>query len=407
MKLIGVTVSVGYSSLNEINNLLQLSKKYFNKKETNVSSCVMYYNQEIYKDFEVFTLNGSLISSKGNKPIEYTYSDASYQNDKTRMFEYDYGLKRHVYGSYDMVNDYKSLLRYKISMTNNMSIRIKVKPNSKYKTNKRVIYEISNIIDKLTIYIKQDNKIYISLNTVEVSTNITISDDEWSDICVVRNIGIVMLKINNYPLLPYILNPTLLNDNDLYVGMELVNNIPTNHLNGNIYMLCISNITLTDNQINNHILNGGVGVITGMLGARGISRLGATFAGAGIGGISNLASQLIQETSFKDIKWSKVITGLIIGGIAGFLGGAGAKNAKTINNAKAVKEAQAHYDKIALKIAKGNKSRSLTTATKLLNIAKINQKFLMYSGSMIWSGTSAFSSSVLYILGDEQNWWKW
>jgi len=42
----------------------------------------------------------------------------------------------------------------------------------------------------------------------------------------------------------------------------------------------------------------GVGAITGMIGASGISRIGSMFVGAAIGGLSNVGSQLIGGTSF-------------------------------------------------------------------------------------------------------------
>lgn len=104
-------------------------------------------------------------------------------------------------------------------------------------------------------------------------------------------------------------------------------------------------------------LDWGVGAITGAIGASGISRLGSTIVGAAIGGVSNVGSQLISGKSFSEINWLSVGVSAFVGGVAGALGGAGAKNRAGLNNAingnAAVVKAQNSVAKVGDKIANG------------------------------------------------------
>ena len=84
------------------------------------STGVSYYNGSIYKDFDVITLNGSLESTRGNKPVKLMKTDSSFKVEKARIFKYDPTIKRHVYGAFDDVSNLThgnhSLLAYDLNL---------------------------------------------------------------------------------------------------------------------------------------------------------------------------------------------------------------------------------------------------------------------------------------------------
>ncbi len=118
-----------------------------------------------------------------------------------------------------------------------------------------------------------------------------------------------------------------------------------------------SALTGADFSWGQFFLDIGVGMVTGAIGASGISRLGSFFVGIAIGGLSDIGSQLISGKSFGEINWLSVGVSAVVGGLAGLAGGAGAKNKVKMNehiigNA-AVKQAQNSVVKVGDKIAKG------------------------------------------------------
>ena len=73
------------------------------------------------------------------------------------------------------------------------------------------------------------------------------------------------------------------------------------------------------------VLDIGVGAITGLIGASGVSKAAATVMGGLIGSGSSIASDLING---QPVSWEKAAISGVIGIGAGFLGGAGVKNIK-------------------------------------------------------------------------------
>ena len=71
------------------------------------------------------------------------------------------------------------------------------------------------------------------------------------------------------------------------------------------------------------VLDIGVGAITGLIGASGVSRGVATVMGGLIGSGSSIASDLING---QPVSWEKAAISGIIGLAAGYFGGAGVKN---------------------------------------------------------------------------------
>lgn len=71
------------------------------------------------------------------------------------------------------------------------------------------------------------------------------------------------------------------------------------------------------------VLDIGVGAITGLIGASGVSKAAATVMGGLIGSGSSIASDLING---QPVSWEKAAISGVIGILAGFYGGAGVKN---------------------------------------------------------------------------------
>ncbi len=152
-------------------------------------------------------------------------------------------------------------------------------------------------------------------------------------------------------------------------------------------------------------LDTGVGALTGMVGVSGISRLGSMFVGAGIGGTSSVANQLIGGASFNEINWTSVAISTVIGGIAGFVGGAGTRNVKAVGNSASVQKAAMSVKAVQNRIASGTyyaTSRGMKSAITQVNnkmaLAVGNEMFKMFTGSMVAYGVGAGVNSLTELL---------
>ena len=148
-------------------------------------------------------------------------------------------------------------------------------------------------------------------------------------------------------------------------------------------------------------LDTGVGAITGMLGVSSVSRRVVTGLGAVIGGTSNLASQFIQGATWDEIILWEVAFSVAVGCLAGFAGGAGARNAKEVMSATKVNKAMSSLTKVLDNIVAGYypsaqyAEMALSTTCKRLGYAIIRQQTSMLTGSMLCYGVStAFTNFI-------------
>ena len=101
-----------------------------------------------------------------------------------------------------------------------------------------------------------------------------------------------------------------------------------------------------------------IGGISGALSVTGLGVLGMTIAGATIGFVSSVGSNLINGSDFGDFNtWLDIGISTGLGAFFGFIGGAGATNTKGIDsavrNSSQFMKAAASYDKVLTKIANG------------------------------------------------------
>ncbi len=143
----------------------------------------------------------------------------------------------------------------------------------------------------------------------------------------------------------------------------------------------------------------GMGAISGLVGASGLSRAVSTAIGGFTGFISSAGSQLIEGKSFSELDIGKIVLGTIIGAVASYKGGAGARH-KSHYNVDSVKKAESSLGKVISKFANGGyKSASsaqgaFTKAMNKLFSAYANVYWSSFQGSMNWLalGSSLYSA---------------
>ena len=232
--------------------------KYVFKKNDNKASGVIYYNKDLYSDLDLITLNGSLTSKNGLKPIYYSYGDSSFKLDKTKIFKLDnkkheddhYFTNKHVYGSYnDLVGldgTTKSILAYDFNFKNEgfISFRFKIDKSKEldadalrtllciqkgYGEGEKVLIEIKDNDKVITIY-------YHGLIS-PINTNITILPDVWHTFSFTWNqLGYKIYVDNQTPFERTGSSLFDFTDSLTFIGCNNVSNQPCNQLNGMIEM---------------------------------------------------------------------------------------------------------------------------------------------------------------------------
>ena len=136
-----------------------------------------------------------------------------------------------------------------------------------------------------------------------------------------------------------------------------------------------------------------VGAITGFLGASTISVVGSIVAGTGLGGASNLASQLISGASLSQINWLSVGISALIGGISSVFSNGGARNPVSINKSPEVQAARKSLALVQRRISSGSyyattrgMKSALTQAQNRLNRAIEHRVTELFTKSMLIYG---------------------
>lgn len=174
---------------------------------------VSYYNAEVYKDFDVITLNGSLESTRGNKPVALMQTDSSFKVEKARIFKYEPSIQRHVYGAFDDVSNFthgnKSLLAYHLNLKNKGVISFRFKVDEKQENVRYILANYKDGTLKSSIVISNlndSNTDYLHLVVGEnvFPTNEQMIYNHWYHV-------VLFFKENNICL--YVDGKQLLNEN--------------------------------------------------------------------------------------------------------------------------------------------------------------------------------------------------
>lgn len=231
------------------------------------ASGVTFFDESVYKGFDVITLNGSLNSLKRMQPKEYIYIENTFSSEKINMFKFDTvgldPLYRHVYASYDSgVNLNRvtsSKLAYDLLLRNSgtISLRFKVDQLNDSDNNDRVIlYSGNGTQQKMKLYIDSNNNLCFadSVNNYNLFSSVLL--DKWH-LVTIRFTGsnlLINLDDNSVQNITTVLN---LDNIYTYIGCSIDStNLPIEHLNGCIEMLAFKDSFASDVEIQNIYNNG-------------------------------------------------------------------------------------------------------------------------------------------------------
>lgn len=232
-------MSIGSYFYKKINfkTIYDISKKFlFEPSELNSYSGVSFESMN-ENNLDLISLNGSFTSLKMEKPIAVAYSDGTYKIDKTRSFEFDKELKRHVYSVFDgtlKLKDRNSCrLSYKNKLKNDGIISLKFKPLLKgEEMQKRTIISFNSLLDDNTIsfYLNSKDELIYSNNKNIVNLDLVAKHDEWNILTMTLN-GTICLNKDSKNIEPINLTNTNMN---IGCGLEKENGLetPKNYLNG-------------------------------------------------------------------------------------------------------------------------------------------------------------------------------
>lgn len=203
---------------------------------------VSYVNADTYENMDVITLNGTLTSIQGVKPISLTYTDQSLKSDKAKVFEYESNAKKHVYGSYSTLkglSDSIGKLVYKLALTTSGTISIRFKINNSSTTYRTILSSQNQTNDVLSYKVDTNNNLVAVVNNTYTSLNKMISMNVWHNLVICYTNGYIRTYIDNEQL--SILTSTVnLTDNNLAIGCKIStanNYTPQEHLEGNLELL--------------------------------------------------------------------------------------------------------------------------------------------------------------------------
>ncbi|HEY8361622.1 MAG TPA: hypothetical protein VIK77_01905, partial [Tissierellaceae bacterium] len=231
----------------------------------NPSSGVIYYNHDLYDDFDVISLNGTFESRRGNKPISYTYTESSFKVDKTKLFKMDetlvysgdtlsHKIRKHVFGSYNGLRNLtpgnKAKLIYDLSLRDKGSVFVKIKPEA-LEINPDFRYILSfqdNDYIKLGLAINAQSRLSMIRNGIAYDTGLVVEMDKWQTVGIRYEPGQIVVnldkqtKVYNYQV---DLTGTL-----TAVGMKTETGVPKAHLNGVLEMLSYTKQKVADAVVN-------------------------------------------------------------------------------------------------------------------------------------------------------------
>lgn len=238
---------------NDFKAIYREGNKYLFKESLLKSNAIIYYNEKAYEGFDVITLNGSLESTKGLKPVKIATIDKSYRFDKTRIFKYDEELQKHVFGCYEGIVNLSSgntsSLSYKLPLENEGTISLKFKHEESTKAINQIISLYTSENEHFGVYVNSNNQLKVKVDSSELvlTHSKTIIDNEWYTL---------ILRYKNNKLQVYLdqLNEPLCDcDNTidftnktLYLGNRFDCDAP---LNGCIEMFAFKNSFATDNEV--------------------------------------------------------------------------------------------------------------------------------------------------------------
>lgn len=239
-------LSIGAYHYKKVNfkAITDISKKFL--FETSSSNCYSGVTVETCKGKgEYFSLNGSFKSLKGTGPSITSYSDGSFKIDKSKNFEFDREILRHVYSCYNGIYKLKdqnaSRLTYDLNFLDNSKIFIRFKPTLMDNENEiRTIFSLNNETKEIVkLYLDNKNYLHVLINNEDKCFPDVVLIDRWNSI-MLDFFG--KIDLNGHISES---NQIKLSNASLNIGCSIKyendKEIPCNYLNGLLCDLYISN----------------------------------------------------------------------------------------------------------------------------------------------------------------------
>ena len=233
------------------------------------ASGVTYYNSELYKGYDVVTLNGSLTSLKRIEPKAHTYIDAAYRAAKARMFKFDEtgadALHRHVYASYGNLNNLNkgrlSKLSYDLLLADKgtITVRFKAEKLSQTLSERVILFAEQSGSKKCNLYLDNNNNVVLQEENGTKTTIGSAALDRWHFVSLRFNAKDVAVNLDSATVKTITLGKALNLDNCLvHVGckVETASLKPVAHLNGCLEILAFKDEYATNDEINKLVNNG-------------------------------------------------------------------------------------------------------------------------------------------------------
>lgn len=224
---------------------------------------VSYYNAEVYKDFDVITLNGSLESTRGNKPVALMHTDSSFKVEKARIFKYDSSIQRHVYGAFDDISNFtrenNSLLAYNLNLKDKGVISFRFKPEAPITTKYRdILVNYKGEVCKMGIMIDSVNTLRFTFPSKRLICQKLMEMGKWYTVTLFYSGKNISIYIDGQ----FFYSEELPDEIDLtdcitYIGSDKDG---TSSLNGYVEMFAYSNQEInstTQSTIANNIYENG------------------------------------------------------------------------------------------------------------------------------------------------------
>lgn len=149
------------------------------------SNATIYYDNELYKNFDVITFNGSLESAKGMRPVSICELTSKTEYLSRRIFKYDPSTKKQVLGVYlpefeiSLENSIK--LGYKLNLDSSGTISLWFKPDTAaLSMGWRTLMSFSDTVwNRLGVYINPGLNLSYECSGTMYDTTTFVSLDRW------------------------------------------------------------------------------------------------------------------------------------------------------------------------------------------------------------------------------------
>lgn len=260
-------VSVGSTNIadDDFIGIYNEGKNYLSNEPNYGASGVTYFNDKEYKGFDVISLNGSLTSMKRMKPKAYSYTEASFKVEKSRIFKFDQTgnnpLHRHVYASYDGLTNLnkgnKAKLAYDLLLKKVGTINFWFKVDELTNEERIILYSEKSskqkmcimLVDNLVLFRGESNSVYDTYVLSEITAG------KWTFVSVRFDEGHIVAEVDGED--NYFYEDIDLEDAWTYIGCAVDSlKAPIKHLNGCFEMISFKDTFATDDEIRNIRENG-------------------------------------------------------------------------------------------------------------------------------------------------------